>query len=90
MMDEKFICVGIDLETQQCVGVDFCRDEADLRRKADMFRRDFGEGYLFIEHPSRDASVVTTAVEVMALACERSAFEATQASLTRIAANSKH
>lgn len=81
-MSEMFLCVGIELATQRCVGVDFCADESALRRKADMYRRDFGEGYLFIEHPSRGDSLASTAVEVMAMACERRALDAVQAALS--------
>ncbi|KGS89661.1 hypothetical protein [Burkholderia pseudomallei] len=88
-MSQQFVCVGIEIETQRCVGVDFCKNEEELRWKADMFHRDFGEGYLIIEHPSRGDAIATTAVEVMALACERSAFEAAQTALTRIGQLSK-
>lgn len=82
-MTEHFVCVGIEIETQRCVGVDFCRDEEQLRWKADMYRRDFGPGYLIIESPSRGDSLASTAVEVMAMACERSALDAALAALSK-------
>lgn len=82
-MTQQFVCVGIELETQRCVGVDFCRDEEHLRFKADMYRRDFGDGYLIIEHPSRGDSLASTAVEVMAMACERNALDAAHAALSK-------
>ncbi|KWW32417.1 MULTISPECIES: hypothetical protein [Cupriavidus] len=83
-MTKHFVCVGIEIETQRCIGVDFCRDEEHLRFKADMYRRDFGDGYLIIEHPSRGDAIATTAVEVMAMACEHKAFEASREALQRL------
>lgn len=82
-MNQHFVCVGIEIETQRCIGVDFCKDEAELRFKADMFREDFGDGFLIIEYPSRNELAVQTAFEVMALACEHSALVATRDALAR-------
>ncbi|MBJ9624985.1 hypothetical protein [Burkholderia multivorans] len=83
MTQQQFVCVCIDVETEQCVGVDFCRDEEQLRWKADMYRRDFGPRYIIIEHPSRGDSLASTAVEVMAMACQRSALDAAHAALSK-------
>ncbi len=82
-MHQQFVCVAIELETESCVGVDFCRDEDQLRFKADMYRRDFGDGYLIIEHPSRNDSIASTAIEVMAMVCERSARDAAHSALSK-------
>jgi hypothetical protein len=82
MDNQLYVCVGIEIATEKCVGVDFCKDEDQLRFKADMFRRDFGDGYLILEYPSREASVVegfaALAVEATTAAAQNSLFGALQ------------
>ena len=82
MGQQLYVCVGIDIANQKCIGVDFCKDEDQLRFKADMFRRDFGEGFLILEYPSREASVVdgfaALAVEATAAAAQSSLSSALQ------------
>lgn len=83
-LEGPFVCVGIDLETEKCVGVDFCKNEDELRFKADMFRRDFGDGYLIIEHPSREASVVEGFASLAVEATTRAAMGAGISALRKL------
>lgn len=59
-----FICAVIEVATERCIGVDFCKDEAALRRKANMYRADAGSGCIVIEHPPREAALVGTLIDL--------------------------
>ena len=61
---EHYIVSVIDCNTQQSIGVDFCKDEDELIRKANMFREDFGEGYIVLTHPSMERLVMNAASEL--------------------------
>lgn len=62
----QFICVVVEVATERCLGVDFCKDESALRRKADMYRKDAGPDCIVMEHPPREREFVESVVAALA------------------------
>jgi len=87
MTKQLYVCVGIEISTEQCIGVDFCKNEEQLRFKADMFRRDLGDEYLILEYPSREASVVDGFAALAVVASTAAAQKALSGALHQLHGN---
>lgn len=56
-MTQQYCVVVVEISSQKAVGVDFCEDLAELNWRADMSRRDMGEGYIVLTYPDAGAQM---------------------------------
>lgn len=51
-MEEIYILVLVNTKTKESLGVEFCKDLAELNVKKRMFLQDFGSDYVVLTYPS--------------------------------------
>lgn len=63
----QYICVVVEIATERCIGVDFCKDLPALRKKAAMYRADVGSECIVLEHPPQEVDVLIGLAELTAV-----------------------
>jgi len=63
-MTQQYCVVVVEIASQRAVGVDFCKDLAELNWRADMSRRDMGEGCIVLTYPDAGAQMADALLQL--------------------------